>query len=79
MAGRWHRRGIDCRQSDVAAQCKASSQLRGLMELKKKSIGAGLAIGAGLGVALGVALHNVGVWLPIGVALGLAFSLRGKG
>jgi hypothetical protein len=49
------------------------------MELKKKTIGAGLAIGAGLGVALGVALHNVGVWLPIGVALGLVFSLSGKG
>jgi hypothetical protein len=49
------------------------------MESKKKSIGAGLAIGSGFGVALGVALHNIGVWLPIGVALGLAFSLRGKG
>jgi hypothetical protein len=49
------------------------------MEPRRKSIGAGLAIGAGFGVALGVALHNIGVWLPVGVALGLAFSLRGKG
>jgi hypothetical protein len=24
-------------------------------------------------------LHNIGVWLPIGVALGLALSLTGKG
>jgi hypothetical protein len=54
-------------------------EVRGLMELKRKSIGAGLAIGAGLGVALGMALHDIGVWLPIGVALGLVLSLTGKG
>ncbi len=54
-------------------------ELRGLMAFKRKPIGAGLAIGAGLGVALGAALHNIGVWLPIGVALGLVLSLSGKG
>jgi hypothetical protein len=45
------------------------------MAYSRKSTGAGLAIGAGFGTALGVALHNIGVWLPIGVALGLLFPV----
>ena len=57
----------------------APKKVKGLMELKRKSIGTGLVIGAGLGVAIGVALHNIGVWLPIGVALGLVLSLSGQG
>ena len=47
------------------------------MAYDKKSTGAGLAIGAGLGTALGAALHNIGVWLPIGVAFGLLLPMWG--
>jgi hypothetical protein len=35
----------------------------------------GLAVGVGLGTALGVALDNIGVWLPIGVAMGLLLPM----
>jgi hypothetical protein len=49
------------------------------MAYNKKSSGAGLAIGAGLGTALGVALHDIGVWLPVGVAIGVLFPIwQGK-
>jgi hypothetical protein len=41
----------------------------------KKSAGMGLAVGVGLGTALGVALDNIGVWLPIGVAMGLLLPM----
>ena len=49
------------------------------MAYNKKSTGAGLAIGAGLGTALGVAFDNIGVWLPIGVVIGVLFPMwQGK-
>ena len=48
------------------------------MAYNKTSAGAGLAIGAGLGTALGAALHNIGAWLPIGVAIGLLLPIRGS-
>ena len=42
-------------------------------ESKKKSASAGewLAIGIGLGVAFGIIFENIGLWLPIGVCIGL--------
>ena len=42
-------------------------------ESKKKSDIAGewLAIGIGLGVAFGIIFENIGLWLPIGVCIGL--------
>lgn len=45
------------------------------MAYSKKSAGAGLALGVAVGTALGVALHNIGVWLPIGVAIGLLLPM----
>jgi hypothetical protein len=47
------------------------------MAYSRKSAGAGLALGVGLGTALGVALHDIGVWLPIGVAIGLLLPMFG--
>ena len=46
----------------------------------KRYSGLGIALGAGLGVVLGVAVGHVGVWLPIGVAIGmlLGASFRRK-
>ena len=35
----------------------------------------GLAIGLSLGTAIGAATHNIGLWMPIGVSLGLCFSM----
>jgi hypothetical protein len=50
------------------------------MAYSKKSAGAGLARGVGLGTALGVALQNIGVWLPNGIAIGLLPPMfSGKG
>ena len=50
------------------------------MTSKPKYSGLGIALGAGLGVALGVAVGHVGIWLPIGVAIGmlLGASFRRK-
>jgi len=41
------------------------------MTSKPKYSGLGIALGAGLGVVLGVAVGHVGIWLPIGVAIGM--------
>ncbi len=43
------------------------------MKRKVNMTGVGLAMGAGFGTAIGVATGNIGVWLPIGVALGMLF------
>lgn len=41
------------------------------MAYERKSAGIGLAVGAGLGTAFGVAVDNIGVWLSLGIALGM--------
>ena len=42
-----------------------------------------MALGAGIGVAFGAAVGNIGTWLPIGIAVGLALAVgisrRGNG
>jgi len=43
------------------------------MKRKVNMTGVGLAMGAGFGTAIGVATGNLGVWLPIGVALGMLY------
>ena len=39
----------------------------------------GLAIGLSLGVALGVATGNLGLWIALGVVLGLTLFSQGSG
>jgi hypothetical protein len=34
----------------------------------------GIALGAGVGAALGVATHQIGPWLVIGIGIGLAIA-----
>lgn len=43
------------------------------MKRKVNMTGVGLAMGAGFGTAIGIATGNLGVWLPIGVALGMLY------
>ncbi len=43
------------------------------MKRKGNMTGVGLAMGAGFGIAIGAATGNIGVWLPIGIALGMFF------
>ena len=43
------------------------------MERKANITGVGLAMGAGFGIAIGAATGNIGVWLPIGIAIGLMY------
>ncbi len=42
------------------------------MRLNKKY----LALGIILGCAVGVATKNIGVWLPVGIALGIALGRK---
>jgi len=49
------------------------------MTSKAKSTTTGIAIGVAIGVALVAALGNLGAWLAIGAAMGLAIpALGGK-
>ena len=41
---------------------------------KHKNTGRGVALGVIFGTLLGVLTDNIGLWLPIGIALGAAFS-----
>ena len=41
---------------------------------KHKNTGRGVALGVVFGTLLGVLTDNIGLWLPIGIALGAAFS-----
>ena len=41
---------------------------------RKSTTGWSIAIGAGIGTVIGVALGHVGVWLPIGAAIGLVIA-----
>jgi hypothetical protein len=38
-------------------------------------IGFGALIGAGVGGAMAAALHQPGVWLPLGIGIGLAIGV----
>jgi hypothetical protein len=44
------------------------------MKNKSQWIGLGIALGAGVGAALGVATHQIGPWLVIGMGIGLAIA-----
>jgi len=41
---------------------------------KSQWVGLGIALGAGLGTALGVATHQMGPWIVIGIGVGLAIA-----
>ena len=42
--------------------------------MKKSYAGIGIAIGGGVGATHGVALDNVAIWLPVGIAVCVAIG-----
>ncbi len=37
-------------------------------------MGTGIAAGIAIGIAIGVATDNIGLWLPLGIAIGVGLS-----
>ena len=50
------------------------------MKRKVNMSGVGMAMGAAFGIAIGSATGSIGVWLPIGIAIGFLYpTLFGSG